>query len=366
MSRFLALIAFCILLAGCGKKPAPAPSPEPEVKVEPAKTGPEPVTPSERDLWIVDLKSTHREKRKDAIEALSILAETDEATRDALIELLRDKTTAGAGKTHPTQITSTREAAAAALLKAGAKGEAAIAEKGILPLREGLVDKDPAVREHTAHVIGTLGPVAKPLSGSLLKAASEDKVEQVRAIAFDSLRSVGVTDVATLAALLNRKEPADVKRRAAEIISVLPEFPMSAMASLIRALDDDDDVIRISAAIAIDTAGPKNATKDAPVYLVDAIKKTIPADVRRKPLSAGRSAVRVLLGVGETGEVRRAADDGTVEAQEPARAATRGADAWRDRQGCERSRRRDPRPVLRPGRGARSGRGPVSRRRRRV
>lgn len=277
MSRFLALLALFVLLAGCGKKPAPSPAPEPEVKVAPpGKAEPEPVAPSDRDLWIVDLKSTNRDKRKDAIEALSILAETDEATRDALVDVLRDRTTDGVGKTHPSKITSTREAAAIALLKAGAKGEAALGEKGIVPLREGLVDKDAAVREHTAHVIGLLGPIAKPLSGQLLRAAADDKSEQVRAIAFDSLRAVGVTDVATLAALMNRKEPADVKRRAAEIISVLPEFPPGAMPSLLRALDDDDEVIRISAGIAIDTAGVKNASKEAPAYLVGAIKKGFP------------------------------------------------------------------------------------------
>jgi len=274
MLRSLSLLAFCIVLAGCGKKPKPVP--EPDVAVEPGKAAPEPEEPSERELRLKDLMGTHREKRKDAVDALATLAESDEATREALLELLRDKTTAGAGKTHPTQISSTREAAAQALLRAGPKGEAALAEKGITPLREGLADKDPAIREHTAHVCGLLGPIAKPLSNQLLRVAADDKIEQVRGIAFDSLRTVGVSDVSGLAALLNRKEPADVKRRAAEIISVLPEIPPFAVSSLCRALEDPDEMIRVSAAIGIETAGAKGAAKEAPTYLVDAIQKNFP------------------------------------------------------------------------------------------
>ena len=273
MFRFPVLLAMCVVVAGCGKKPKPAAEPDAAV-VEPGKDA-EPAEPSDRDLWLADLKGTHREKRKDAAEALAALAETDEGTRDALIDLLRDKTTSGPGKTHPTQINSTREAAAVALMRAGPKGEAILVEKGLTPLREGLADKAPAIREHTAHVLGLMGPAARPLSNQLLRLAGDDKVEQVRAIAFDSLRTVGVTDVPGLASLLHRKEP-DVKRRAAEILSVLPEIPPFAISALSRALEDEDEVIRVSAATAIDTAGAKGASKEAPVYLLGAIKKNFP------------------------------------------------------------------------------------------
>ena len=42
-------------------------------------------------------------------------------------------------------------------------------------LREGLADKDPAIREHTAHTLGVIGPPAKSLSNQLLRVCGEDK-----------------------------------------------------------------------------------------------------------------------------------------------------------------------------------------------
>ena len=272
--RLLLLIALIGFVPGCKKKPAPAP---PAVEVAPGTETPGAAEPSERDALLATLKSKRGDSQREAAESLSTLAETDEATRDALLDLLRDKTTDGPGKTHPTKITSLREAAALALLRAGPKGEAALAEKGLQALREGLSDKDPAVREHTAHTLGLIGPAAKSLSNVLLRICGEDKDPQVRAIAFDALRSLGVTDVPGLAALLNNKEP-DVKRRAAEIISTLPEVPPFAVTSLARALDDDDEVIRVSAAMGIVAAGAKGASKEAAASLADAVKKGFPSE----------------------------------------------------------------------------------------
>lgn len=279
MSRVTLFLALVLLITGCGKKPQPAPEPDVAVDLGGAGGGnaPEAKKPSDRDIWLTDLKGTNREKRKQAVESLAGLAEADEATREALVDLLRDKSTAGLGKTHPAQITSTREAATQALLRAGPKGEAYIAEKGLIPLREGLSDKDAAVRQHTAYVLGQIGPPAKPLSNQLLRLAGDDKEEQVRGTAFDSLLLVGVADVPTLASLMNRKDPADVKRRAGEIIAVLPEIPPFAVASLSRALEDEDETIRVLAAMGIVTAGEKGASKQIAAYLVEAIKKNFPS-----------------------------------------------------------------------------------------
>ena len=154
----------------------------------------------------------------------------------------------------------------------------ALAQESLLDIYQRALQKDPAIREHTAHVLGLMGPAAKPLSNQLLRLAGDDKVEQVRAIAFDSLRTVGVSDVPGLAALMNRKDPMDVKRRAAEIISVLPEIPPFAVSSLSRALDDDDEVIRVSAAMGLIAAGPKGASKEAAAYLLGAIRKNFPPE----------------------------------------------------------------------------------------
>ena len=61
----------------------------------------------------------------------------------ALLDLLKDKSTAGSGKTHPMRISSTREAAARALLLAGHKGEAALKDKGLAALREDFATRKP-------------------------------------------------------------------------------------------------------------------------------------------------------------------------------------------------------------------------------
>lgn len=274
MRRFLCLALILLVAAGCGKKPAVAP---PVVEEPPAPEAPGAVEPSERDALLDTLKKKTGDPQREAAESLAVLAETDEGTREALLDLLRDRSTAGAGKTHPTQIKSIREAAAFALMRAGPKGEAALSENGLKALREGLSDKDPAIREHTAHTLGAIGPAAKPLSNQLLKLCGEDKDPVVRGIAFDALRSVGVTDVPGLAALMNSKD-VEVRRRAAEIISALPEVPPYAVPSLTRALDDEEDVIRVAAAMGITAAGPKGASKETAASLVAAVKKGFPPE----------------------------------------------------------------------------------------
>src|SRR6185312_9543198 len=269
--RHLVLVVLIGSVVGCGKKPAPPPV---VVEDSPAAstdaTTPKAAEPSQRDKLLASLTTKRGAKQREAIYDLATLAATDEATRDALLELLRDKTTAGAGKTHPTQISSTREAATVVLLNAGPKGEAILVEKGLPVLRDGLFDKDPAVREHTARTLEVIGPSAKSVSRQLLRVCGEDKDPQVRAIAFDALRTVGVSDVPGLASLLHSKEP-ETRRRAAEIIGVLPDVPPTAVSILARALDDEDEVIRVAAAMAIGTAGTKGATKDAADRIVVAI-----------------------------------------------------------------------------------------------
>ena len=115
MRPIFLLVAVFAFASGCGKK-----KPDPPVVVEdaPGPETPEPAEPSERDTLLATLKSKRGDSQREAADSLAALAETDEATRDALLELLRDKTTDGAGKTHPTKITSLREAAAFTLMRA--------------------------------------------------------------------------------------------------------------------------------------------------------------------------------------------------------------------------------------------------------
>jgi HEAT repeat protein len=239
MRSIVSLTLAVILAVGCSKKHEP----DPTATSSPAAAAPGPasaptVAPQEtideaRSRLLKQLTSTG-DRRLDAVEELSVWAETDPATVDALIALLKDKTTAGSGKTHPMRITSTREAAARALSLAGPKGEAALKEKGFAALREGLNDPQPAVREHTAYTIGLLGPVARPLSADVMTLCTHPD-SNVRGRAFDALRSIGVVDVAGFVRLLNHENTA-IAELAAELVSGLPDVPDAAVPPLIDAL----------------------------------------------------------------------------------------------------------------------------------
>ena len=160
--RRLALFALALaLVVGCSKKkPTESAQPEPKPAPKPADT-----TDADRARLLSQLKTTNEKNRFDAVEELSVWAETDPPTVAALLDLLRDKSTAGSGKTHPMRISSTREAAARALLLAGPNGEAALKDKGLAALQEGLRDPQAAVREHTAYTIGLLGPTGPAALG---------------------------------------------------------------------------------------------------------------------------------------------------------------------------------------------------------
>lgn len=275
MRQVAPLCLFVLIAMGCGRKPeAPAPAPEPEpAPIVEART---PAEPLERDRLLAAVKTKQGDTRRKAAEAVAALAASDPAIIDALVELLRDPATAGPGRTHPTAITSTREAAAFALLWCGPKGEEALKEKGLPMLREGLSSRDPAIREHTAHTLGKLGETAAPLAAHLQRLC-KDEDENVRSVAFDSLRSVGVADPAAIAALLNDANP-DVRRRAAEAFYLLTDVPANAVGSLTRALDSEDEVVRLAAATGIAAAGPKAATPATARKLADAINKSYPEE----------------------------------------------------------------------------------------
>ena len=269
--RRLALFALALaLVVGCSKKKPTEPA-EPEAK--PAPT-PADTTDTDRARLLSQLKTTNEKNRSDAVEELSIWAETDPPTVAALLDLLKDKSTAGSGKTHPMRISSTREAAARALLLAGPKGEAALKDKGLAALQEGLRDPQAAVREHTAYTIGLLGPIARPLSADVMKLCTDPDMH-VHGMAFDALRSIGITDVTGFAALLT-DENSEIAGLAAELIAGLPEIPETAVGPLTNALESASEPVRIAAAEGLAIAGPKAAP--ALEALAEAIKKSYPAE----------------------------------------------------------------------------------------
>lgn len=264
----LAALALGLVAPGCGPKERPA-APDPAAPAVPAApaAGPD----ADRKKWLAGLRAGSQKARETAMDELSWLAEDDPAVLAALVELLRDKTTAGPGRTLPNQINSAREAAARALLLCS-KGEAVLKEKGLPVLREGLTDPGAAVREHTAYTLGQLGALAKPLAADVQKLCT-DPDPNVRGVAFDALRSLGVSDPVALARLLGHPEE-DVVRLAAELIPLVPAVPAGAVEALGKALASENTNVSVAAAEGLAAAGP-TAAPAAPA-LVDTIRKSYP------------------------------------------------------------------------------------------
>jgi len=270
MRSILVPLLLAFLAVGCSRKNSEEAT---DTGKPAARAHPETVDEA-RTRLLTQLKIPSEKGRLDAVEELSAWAETDAPTVDALIAFLSDESTAGAGKTHPTRITSTREAAARALSLAGPRGEAALREKGFATLRKGLTDPRPAIREHTAHTIGLLGAVARPLSSDVMKLCT-DTDPHVRGVAFDALRSIGVTDVAGFVLLLNH-ENGEVGRLASEFVPAFDAVPESAIQALVSALKNDSEPIRIAAAegLAISRANSPAAMES----LAEVIRKSYPAE----------------------------------------------------------------------------------------
>lgn len=291
--RHLVLLTLLGALAGCSKKPAdPAPGGDPKADVAPPDT-----TARDRAYWLNDLKNPNPERRKSAAEELTVWVETDPEAVNGLLALLKDPGNAGAGKVFPTRINSTREAAAYTLARGGPKGEAALKEKGLALLREGLNDPSPAIREHTAYTLGTLGPLARPLSPDVMKLCTY-RNDYARGAAFDALRQIGITDPVGFVALL-KHEDREVVRLAAQLVPDLTDVPAQAVPTLAEALGDVEPAVRTSAAAALASAGPKAAP--AVGALAEAITKTYPkeADPRAGPDLGGEVYWRALAAVGE-------------------------------------------------------------------
>jgi len=269
MRGFLTITLLGTLALGCSKQAPPPVVPEPnEPTVE--KKPPADTTASDRAKWLAMLKSKDFKTRQDAADELAEWVKTDPPAIAELLELLKDKSTTGAGKILATRINSVREAAALALSRGGPNGEAALKEKGFALLRDGLNDPDAAIREHTAHTIGQIGRIARPLSADVTKLCTAPDAN-IRGEAFDALRSIGITDVPGFALLLTN-ENREVVRLAAELTSTLRDVPASAVPALVAALKDEDSTVRTSVAAALASAGPKAASAAEP--LVTAIKMT--------------------------------------------------------------------------------------------
>ncbi|MCS7022283.1 MAG: HEAT repeat domain-containing protein [Gemmataceae bacterium] len=220
------------------------------------------------------LASSSEQGRREAI-AYFAQHGADTAVIDRLVSLLSDPGTAGLGKTHPGRISSTREAAARALLAVGEVGETALREHGIAALRAGLRDRQAAVREHSAYTLGLLGPLAQPAADDLLEAA-QDTEAAVRHAALDAVRQVGIGQPRKYVRLLNHPD-AETARLAAELAPLITSVPVEEVSTLIQALQSSEPTVRIAAAQLLARLGP--AAAPAVPALIGAIRQTYPSMV---------------------------------------------------------------------------------------
>src|SRR5262249_52241247 len=102
MRRFALLALFLALVAGCSKKQPP--NPDDGGQPAPAPTPTPADIATERGKLLSALKSSNDKTQLDAVDELSAWVDDDPEAVAGLLAMLRDKTTAGLGKTHPTQI----------------------------------------------------------------------------------------------------------------------------------------------------------------------------------------------------------------------------------------------------------------------
>ncbi|MBA4186800.1 MAG: hypothetical protein C0467_02155 [Planctomycetaceae bacterium] len=273
--RYLLLFALMLGLAGgCSKKKPPEPTDTGAETETPAELTPAEKLAKDRAYWFKGLASKDLKVKQEAADELVVWVATDPDTVNGLLDLLRDKATAGAGKAMPTKVNSSRELAAS-ILNRSEKGQAALKEKGLPILREGLNDPDAAIREHTLYTIGTLGSLANPLAPDVLKLCVNPDPNIHRA-AFDALRAIGGSDPVAFSAMLTNTRR-DIVRLAAEQLSGFSKMPAEAVPNLIVGLKDKTATVRTSSAAALALVGPKAAPA------LDALIKAINESYVKEP-----------------------------------------------------------------------------------
>jgi len=298
MPRLVLLAVLLALALGCGKKkPADEPAPDSGTTAQP-KAPPPPGDEDKagRDRIIKNLRTGRSDARLATLDALADW--TDDADLiAALVELLKD--TSATARPFPGQVNSAREAAALALTRIGPRGEAALRDRGLNVLRDGLADPSPAVRESTLAALNQLGPKARPVAAAVQRLCT-DPDPKVRGAAFDALRSTGGADPVALAALLTNPD-AETRRLAAELVTTQSEMPLDAVSSLVKALEDEDEFVRSAAAEGIGLAGP-SAGVTAAKKLADAIRRESPAEAPPVVMGLGTSVVSYWRALGRLGK----------------------------------------------------------------
>jgi HEAT repeat protein len=118
-------------------------------------------------------------------------------------------------------------------------------------------------------------------------------------MAFDALRSIGITDVAGFAALLTN-ENSDIAGLAAELVPGLPNVPEPAVALFMQALKSQSEPVRIAAAEGLSHAGTKAGP--AAIALAEVIKTTYPPEYEPNTVIMLGSDLAYWRALGQIGE----------------------------------------------------------------
>jgi HEAT repeat protein len=293
ISASMVIPAFALLLVGCNKS-GPAGS-----AASSSSTAPAPV---EYDLakLTADLKSSTQGRRDKAVQnAIEMDADGEEVV-PTLLEALKDPTCGELGKSSPSRIGSTREAAVKALLDLKAKGKKALLETGLKTLEAGLTDSKANVREYTANAIGMIGTDAKS-SAPALTALCVDRDRWVRTTAYSALERMRPIPPGPILKLLSHPDAA-IASEAASALSWLKSTGPDAVPPLLDALrresrekDDPADLSHIRNAASEALAGVGSGAEAAVPALVEVLIKSKADDVDRmsRPMRPGDRAATV-------------------------------------------------------------------------
>lgn len=199
------------------------------------------------DLPVSALLETLRHGAEaDRLHAAYALGSAEESIAPVLIDILRREATGSLESnmtrehTHPCQFYTS--------FALGAMGE-----KAIPFLLESLYDLDWWIRAAAADVLGDMGPVAHETTPGLLGLFQDDS-PWVRRNAVEAVGTIGISSPPVIQALTNRLSDTDHRVRL-NAVYALGRMGAAAEAGLRRAENDQEDYVRLYAALALERLG---------------------------------------------------------------------------------------------------------------
>jgi HEAT repeat protein len=191
-------------------------------------------------FWINQLKAKEVDGRREAVKALAAIGPEAEAAVPALLEVLRDDDTA------------VRTGALEALGRIGPRAKAAVPA-----LLQALKDKDAGFRTVAIDSLGRIGPEDKDVVSALVKVLLEDDVGTASYSAELALRQMGPKAAPGLPALKEAALHAKEARHRQAVVRVLGTIGPEAAPALAGAVTDTEATVREEVFRAFQTIGPK-------------------------------------------------------------------------------------------------------------